>query len=54
MFIIRNENNPAINNKKPFTIEGLHEVISIRASLNKGLPERLEVAFSNLTLVTRP
>jgi len=22
--------------------------------MNKGLPERLEVAFSNLTLVTRP
>jgi hypothetical protein len=26
-----------INDKKQLTIEGLHELISIRASLNKGL-----------------
>ena len=43
-----------INNKKHLTKAGLRKLISIKASMNKGLPERLEVAFSNLTLVTRP
>ncbi len=43
-----------INNKKHLTKAGLRKLISIKASMNKGLPERLEVAFSNLTIVTRP
>jgi len=37
-----------INNKKHLTIEGLHELISIRASLNKGLPDRLKRLFQVL------
>jgi len=43
-----------INNKKHLTEAGLRKLISIRASMNKGLPERLEVAFSNITPVIRP
>jgi len=43
-----------INDKKLFTIEGLHELISIRASLNKGLTERLKLAFPNIKPVVRP
>jgi len=43
-----------INNKKHFTIEGLHELIGIRASLNKGLPERLKLAFPSIKPIIRP
>jgi len=43
-----------INNKEHLTEVGLRKLISIRASINKGLPERLEVAFSNITPMTRP
>ncbi len=42
-----------INDKKHLTIEGLHEFISIRASLNKGLSERLKLAFPNIKPVIR-
>jgi hypothetical protein len=34
-----------ISNKQHLTIIGLHKLISIRASINKGLPERLQAAF---------
>jgi hypothetical protein len=37
-----------INNKKHLTIEGLHELISIRASVKKGLPYRLKRLFQVL------
>jgi LAGLIDADG endonuclease len=43
-----------INDKKHLTIEGLQELISIRASLNKGLSERLKLAFPNIKPVLRP
>lgn len=43
-----------IKDKKHLTIEGLHELISIRASLNKGLPERLKIAFPRIKPVIRP
>jgi LAGLIDADG endonuclease len=43
-----------INDKKHLIIEGLHELISIRASLNKGLTERLKLAFPSIKPVVRP
>jgi len=43
-----------IKDKKHLTIEGLHDLISIRASLNKGLFERLKLAFPNIKPVVRP
>jgi LAGLIDADG endonuclease len=43
-----------INYKKHLTIEGLQELINIRASLNKGLSERLKLAFPNIKPVVRP
>jgi len=43
-----------INDKKHLTIEGLQELISIRASLNKGLSARLKLAFPNIKSVVRP
>jgi hypothetical protein len=44
-----------IYDKKHLTIEGLHKLISIRTSLNKGLPERLKkLALPNIKPVIRP
>jgi hypothetical protein len=43
-----------VNNKEHLTEAGLRKLISIRASINKGLPERLEAAFPNITPVPRP
>jgi len=43
-----------IIDKKHLTLEGLHELISIRASLNKGLADRLKMAFPKIKPVVRP
>ena len=43
-----------VNNKEHLTKGGLTKLVSIRGSLNKGLPERLKVAFPNITPVPRP
>lgn len=43
-----------IDIKEHLTREGLAKLINIRATLNKGLPERLSVAFSNFVPVPRP
>ena len=37
-----------IKNKEHLTIEGFNKIISIRASMNKGLPEILKKDFSNI------
>ena len=38
-----------IKNKEHLTIEGFNKIISIKASMNKGLPEILKLAFPNIT-----
>ena len=43
-----------IRNKKHLTKEGLEELISLRASINKGLPERLKEAFPSIKPVVKP
>jgi len=43
-----------VSNKQHLTEIGLHKLIGIRASINKGLPERLQVAFPNITPELRP
>lgn len=43
-----------ISNKQHLTEMGLHKLIGIRASINKGLPERLQMAFSNVIAELRP
>jgi len=43
-----------INDKKHINIDGLQELINIRASLNKGLPDRLKLAFPNIKPKVRP
>lgn len=40
--------------KNHLTIEGLRKIVSIRASLNKGLPEELKATFPDVVPVPRP
>lgn len=40
--------------KKHLTIKGLHEIVSIRASMNRGLSDELVKAFPDITPVERP
>ena len=41
-------------NKRHLTKEGIEEIISIRASINKGLSEKLAAAFPNVKAIVRP
>lgn len=43
-----------VSNKEHLTMSGLTKLISIRATLNKGLPERLKVAFTKVIPEPRP
>lgn len=43
-----------VHSKEHLTKDGLTKLVSLRACLNKGLPERLEAAFPNVTPVSRP
>jgi hypothetical protein len=43
-----------INNKEHQTKEGLYKILSIRASMNKGLSSKLKKLFPNLEKVERP
>jgi len=43
-----------IKNKGHLTNEGFSKIVSIRASMNKGLPETLKIAFSDVTPYTIP
>ena len=36
------------------TPEGLREILSIKASLNRGLPEKLKAEFPDVLPITRP
>ncbi len=43
-----------MSNKEHITLEGLNQIISIKASLNHGLSKELRVAFHNVKSVLRP
>lgn len=43
-----------MNNKKHLTEKGLNEIISIRASMNKGLTNSLKIIFPNVVGIERP
>jgi hypothetical protein len=53
-FLLFKNSFDIINNKKHLTIVGLHDLISIRASLNKGLPKRLKLSFPKIKSTIRP
>jgi hypothetical protein len=43
-----------INNKKHLTIEGLYQIINIKASMNLGLSDMLKSEFKNFIPIERP
>jgi hypothetical protein len=43
-----------IESKEHVTTEGLHLILSLKASLNRGLPEKLKAEFPNIVLAQRP
>lgn len=43
-----------MNNKEHLTEEGLHKILSIKASLNLGLPENLKVLYPEIIPVSKP
>ena len=43
-----------VNNKAHLTVEGLNEIINIKASMNLGLSDMLKSEFSGYTLAERP
>jgi hypothetical protein len=43
-----------INNKEHLTLEGLEKIISIKASINIGLSDKLIECFPNITPIDRP
>ena len=43
-----------IKKKEHLTLEGLYKLLAIRGAMNKGLPETLKDAFTNITSVERP
>ena len=53
-FILFKKAIDVMNNKEHLTEVGLCKLVSLRASINKGLPERLQVALPNVTPELRP
>jgi hypothetical protein len=43
-----------IKNKKHLTTEGFKEILSIKASMNLGLPKTLETVFPDVSYIIRP
>lgn len=43
-----------ILNKEHLTISGLHKIVAIKASMNLGLSESLQAAFTNIIPISRP
>ena len=43
-----------MNQKAHLTVEGLQQIISIKAVLNKGLSDELNLSFPDVKFTTRP
>ena len=43
-----------MENKEHFNLNGLSKIISIRAAMNKGLSDKLKIAFPNIIPISRP
>jgi len=53
-FILFKQVVKLIDNKTHLNIEGLHQVVNLKASINLGLSEKLRSEFKNFTPVERP
>ena len=43
-----------VNNKAHLTVEGLNQIVNIKAGMNLGLSDKLKSEFAGYTLVQRP
>ena len=43
-----------IKRKEHLTLEGLHKIVALKAAMNLGLSEKLQLAFPNVVPVERP
>lgn len=41
-------------NKEHLTLNGLEKIVALKASMNRGLSDKLKTAFANLIAKTRP
>jgi len=46
--------NDIMRRKEHLTLEGLRQIVAIRASMNRGLSEELKLAFPDVVPVFRP
>lgn len=53
-FILFKETVELMVNKQHLTLKGLEHIVSIRASINKGMSDNLKQAFPNIVPVKRP
>lgn len=53
-FILFKETGELMVNKQHLTLKGLEHIVSIRASINKGMSDDLKQAFPNIVPVKRP
>lgn len=53
-FILFSQAVGLVNKKEHLKEEGLHQIISIRASMNKGLSDELKCRFTGIIPVSRP
>jgi hypothetical protein len=53
-FIFFTRTFPIVNQKEPLSIEGLYQILNIKASMNLGLSDVIKSNFSNITPVERP
>ena len=54
MLILFKQAITLVNNKNHLTVEGLNQIINIKASMNLGLSDRLKLEFPNFIPVERP
>ncbi|SRR5260221_7099531 len=52
-FILFKQVVDLINKKEHLTIEGLHKIVAIRGSINRGLSQELKAAFPNIVAIKR-
>jgi len=53
-FIIFSQIVELINQKEHLTLEGIQKIVSLKASMNKGLTDKLKQAFLNTKPIPRP
>jgi|SRR5690606_10595353 len=53
-FILLTKVVDLIVKKDHLTLEGLNQIVALKASINRGLPEELKNSFPNIQVINRP